>query len=198
MATFRKLFANFLIVAAKVTSQGGVIGFEWPKGCTLWKDPAVKAMMAEYGLNVAFWDGCAVGLRSTVAPHLPIRKPWALATNSLALFEALNGRTCPGKEQHHEHAPCSGSQTKLSENYTEEFADIVHNAFKLSIQQSLAVACEELAGDPFVNGPAMSLASVGEIQAEHRQKLEQWLPLFDAAVARLLTPLELFLTAIRT
>ena len=56
----------------------------------------------------------------------PIKKPWTIATNYPEIIEEFSKYKCNGL---HEHAPCAGEDTKLTENYSIAFAQAFHTAF---------------------------------------------------------------------
>ena len=56
---------------------------------------------------------------------VPIKKPWSLACNVVAMRDALH-RTC---DRQHVHAPCAGRDTKETEGYTDSLVDKVHECF---------------------------------------------------------------------
>ena len=124
---FRLLFDAVRKIAGLVQRVGGYIAMEWPRQCSYWLDPDVQQFVWEHGLQSVHLDGCMFGL---VAQHgsrsgVPIKKPWRIDTNSPALLQHV-ARTCDGS---HEHTPCAGSDTKLTEGYTDELVAHVHEAF---------------------------------------------------------------------
>ena len=65
------LVANLCILATAVRAGGGTIAFEWPRGCSLWREPVVQAFVEEFQLHKVDFDGRAVGLvRSTTGQPL--------------------------------------------------------------------------------------------------------------------------------
>ena len=70
--------------------------------------------------------GCALGLTSVVN-HLPIKKPWTIASTCPAIPNMFRNMTCDGT---HEHTPCAGKDIKLSEDYTPIMAKLIHRAHK--------------------------------------------------------------------
>lgn len=122
-------FGNFQKVAKEVLNRGGDVLYEWPTGCTLWKHHAVQQFITEHSMNSVDINGCALGLKSTRTGE-PIKKPCTIISTSPAMIKALEGYRCPGKEVHPRHDPCAGSQTKLTESYTDQMTDIIHDAIK--------------------------------------------------------------------
>ena len=131
------MLAAWLPVAREVTASDGCIGWEWPRNCSLWRDHQVVAIIKEFGLEPAFFDGCAYGLccESGRNKGKPIKKPWTLATNSPALFKRFNGKRCPGESVHPEHAPCEGRDTAKSAFYPRRMAVDIHKAWLNHCQQ---------------------------------------------------------------
>ena len=55
---------GFEIVAFAVHRQGGRVAIEWPRACTYWREPAVKRLELQLGLDHAEFDGCRFGLEA--------------------------------------------------------------------------------------------------------------------------------------
>ena len=128
---FRRILAAWLPVAREIMASDGSIVWEWPRGCSLWRDPAVVAIIKKFGLTPALFDGCAYGLRSESGQNkgLPIHKPWTLATNCPAIYKKFHGKRCPGKHAHPKHAPCAGRDTSASAFYPRRMAVDFHKAW---------------------------------------------------------------------
>eukprot|EP00972_Heterocapsa_arctica_P035668 5248671-Heterocapsa_arctica.AAC.1 len=60
---------------------------------------------------------------------LPINKPWNIAFNRSSIADYLNMQC--GKS--HYHAPCSGQNTKGTEEYTPEIAAAFHRCFRADV-----------------------------------------------------------------
>ena len=58
--------------------------------------------------------------------HMPIKKPWRLATNSQIIGKPFSTRCCG----HKQHAQCEGKDTPHTEGYSEQFANVFHKAWK--------------------------------------------------------------------
>ena len=106
--------------------KGNFIAIEWPKGCSYWKLPKVRKLIKDLDLKFVYFDGCMLRLRSIVN-GLPVRKPWAICTNSEEILKEFSGLTCCG---HSKHQPCQGVDTKVTEEYTVEFVEKLHSAWK--------------------------------------------------------------------
>ena len=126
-ALFRKLWLSFEAVAAACVANGGHIAIEWPQSCSYWKVPRVRSFIKRYALQSVSFDGCAYGLVSQVAATAgrPIRKPWCIASNCEA-FQRLC-RACDHRP--HEHVRLQGTDTKLSESYTDELVHAIHECW---------------------------------------------------------------------
>ena len=110
-----------------ISDVGGKVAIEWPKSCKYWKFPRVKALCLNAKLQTVCFDGCAFGVKS-VAPStkgLPIKKPWRVDTDMPELLETLN-RKCSCVIL---HTPCAGSDTRLTESYTDDMAAAIHIGF---------------------------------------------------------------------
>ena len=135
---WKRIWTNFEKVAHECHRQGGTVAIEWPTQCDYWRESCVKRLIEDLKLDKVQIDGCAVGLKSKEG--LPIRKPWTIATNHDTLWKVLNGHKCPGKELHPEHQPCEGKHTRMTEEYTDYFARLVHGAHKTGPSQGLSLA----------------------------------------------------------
>ena len=123
---FDKLWHRFETIARHTHQKGNFIAIEWPKGCSYWKLPKVRKLIKDLDLKFVYFDGCMLGLKSIVN-GLPIRKPWAICTNSDEILKEFSGFTCCG---HSKHQPCQGVDTKITEGYTVEFVEKLHSAWK--------------------------------------------------------------------
>eukprot|EP00971_Amphidinium_carterae_P034858 686180-Amphidinium_carterae.1 len=65
----------------------GIAVMKWLTSCTYWQKRRVKGFSNLHHLKNVDLHGCAVGLTSRSGA--PIKKPWALATNCLAIREAF-------------------------------------------------------------------------------------------------------------
>ena len=84
---------------------------------------------------------------TSVHTDLPIKKPWAFATNDVAVVDAFFNNICSG---HNVHSPCQGQDTKLSENYTSDMVRKIHDAhIKYTKQQKRRI--DYIARDSTVN-----------------------------------------------
>ena len=105
---------------------------EWPSACAYWRWKCVENLVEMLGLKPVKVHGCALGLKSVVN-GMPIKKPWTLKTDVPTIVEELEKYICPGN---HEHTPCAGKDTKLTESYTPEMVAVVHRAFEKFLNSS--------------------------------------------------------------
>ena len=129
LRNFCKLFRNFKAIAREVILCGGIVVNEWPTGCSYWKRYEVTKFLAETGMNKVNLDGCMFDLKSVVYEDKYIKKPWTLASNNQSFLEQFESHKCIGESDKHKHTPCAGKDTRLTENYTDQFARHVHHAF---------------------------------------------------------------------
>ena len=115
----RKLLKHFIEVAEVVLSQGGHIGFEWPKGAAGWQLPELAAFITKNGLYLAECHGCYFGLCSSKGN--PMLKPWRVITSDYRLARNLNECRCQhAKDFKHDHV--KGSDTPKTAFYPEPMA----------------------------------------------------------------------------
>ena len=81
----------------------------------------------------------------------PVYKPWTVATNCSELFEALNCQKCPGPKAHN-HEPCAGKNTKMSENYTDPMVRIIHKAWTKHCSTMTLAKTDKIARESKVTG----------------------------------------------
>ena len=126
--TAYQLWRNFEEVAERCISNGGLIAFEWPRGCMYWHWRRVKAFIERHKLIQCNFDGCQYGLPSINPSTLgkPIMKPWRICTNMSSLQPLLSARC----KREHKHVTCQGMDTKPSEDYTPAIAEAIHNAWR--------------------------------------------------------------------
>ncbi len=118
------LIANLRILARVVRDGGGTISFEWPRACTLWQEPEVKAFITEFQLKKVDFDGCAVGLVRTSGE--PLLKPCLIHTDTLSVLRALIDKRC---KKEHSHGIVAGRETARSASYPPELCVLLHEAF---------------------------------------------------------------------
>ena len=84
------LLAHLRKLADHVRAGGGTISFEWPRHCSLWREPIVQQFIEEFHLKPVDFDGCALGLVSTTGK--PLYKPWRILTDNQDVVDALSNR----------------------------------------------------------------------------------------------------------
>ena len=89
----------------------------------------VKAMMKKPGVRVAKFDMCMFNLCSP-GSELRMKKRTSVMTNSMQLFEALDGRFCDGTHGHEAIQGSANGQKRsvAAQVYTEEFCETVCKA----------------------------------------------------------------------
>jgi hypothetical protein len=147
---FNELFAGLQKLFDEFSPKGSIpIVFEWPRCCRYWKKPMVARFIRKYKLSLAKFDGCAFGLRSCIEREKEkfLKKPWMVATNVPEVFEALNGKLCPGTDPSHQHSTTCGINARHSQYYTKDLAATIHEA----------IAKHHTVGSPFWIKKALQL-----------------------------------------
>jgi len=139
-ALFHRLWAAFEIVASHALSVGARVFIEWPRRCAYWRDKRVVAFLRKHGFTFADFDGCVYGLVAARGSDAgkPIQKPWRVACSPSTSLPGLLNRRC---DKSHDHTPCAGQNTLLTQGYTPEITDIVHQ----SIVRDIAAAYSKTA-----------------------------------------------------
>ena len=57
-------------IARAVKAWGGFIAWEWPRCCRLWSHPKVQAVLQEFDLDSAYFDGRAFGPKCSSGKHI--------------------------------------------------------------------------------------------------------------------------------
>jgi hypothetical protein len=128
---FKKIFASFLTCARALRAKGGHVVNEWPRFCSYWRLPMVRAAFELGIMYEAQVDGCSVGLVNSEGK--PIKKPWTFKATSPTIISHLQSCKCP---RDHEHAPCAGKETKRTEGYTDDLVRRLHAGFRDSIRKT--------------------------------------------------------------
>ena len=133
IAQHKKLH-DYLWAAAKevirhALSRGCTVFIEWPDTCEYWRDTDIAPFVQKHLPAVSCVSACMVGLRSIGAKTEGelIGKGWRIVCNSVPIARTLS-LTCNSS---HTHVRLEGDDTKLSENYTEHFAEHVHQTVAL-------------------------------------------------------------------
>ena len=98
----------------------------------------VKFLTAHGFVNADF-DGCMYGLVASKGRDagMPIQKPWRVACSPNSSLPSMLNRRCDGS---HDHTPCQGQNTLLTQGYTPEIVKIVHQ----SIMRDIATINKEV------------------------------------------------------
>ena len=137
LRVFKKIWSCFAKCAITLKSLGGHVCIQWPTACAYWKWDCVEKLVEMLGLKTVRVHGCALGLKSVVNGK-PIKKPWTLKTDVEDIVVNLEKYKCSND---HEHHPCAGKDTKLTESYTPEMVAVIHGSFKQFLsKERLAVS----------------------------------------------------------
>ena len=82
-----KMVSRTTTCMAAACAKNGTGSFEWPRWATGWRREQVNAMIADLGMVLVDFDGCAFGVMSS-ATTLAL-KPWRVATTHRGLGDAL-------------------------------------------------------------------------------------------------------------
>ena len=121
------MWKSFEQVARITHDKGGAVAIEWPEHCRYWGWPCVQRLLEELSMQQISFHGCVLGLKNKDQTSY-IKKPWCIASNLPHLISMFGNFQCDGK---HDHVPCAGVDTRMTENYTPEFARAVHDAWFL-------------------------------------------------------------------
>ena len=127
LEAFQASLEAFEIVATHALKIGARVFIEWPRRCAYWKnDRVVKFLTAHKFVNSDF-DGCMYGLVATRGRDagMPIQKPWRVACSPNSCLPGMLNKRCDGS---HDHTPCAGQNTLLTQGYTPEIVKIVHQS----------------------------------------------------------------------
>ena len=131
MGQFKELHSNFIKLATAIAINGlGRICFEWPQYCDLWKQRRVVQMIKRFKLEIATFNGCMLGLRSS--KDRALKKPWKVASNIPTIVEIL-GSPKYKCDKSHEHDKIAGSETARSSYYPKSMTDNVHKSIWASL-----------------------------------------------------------------
>ena len=129
---FKRLWAAFEVVASHALSVGARVLVEWPRKCAYWKNDRVVKFLSKHGFVFTDFDGCMYGLVATRGRDagVPIQKPWRIACSPNSCLPHLLNKRCDGS---HDHTPCAGQNTLLTQGYTPEIVNIVHQSIQRDI-----------------------------------------------------------------
>ena len=129
IATHKNIFSNFEKLTESM-EEGDFIALEWPSSCAYLRNKETIACM-KHNLKTVKFHGCMLGVVSRKT-QTPIKKPWTIATNCEEIIQEFSKFKC---DKTHEHAPCAGQDTKLTENYSKPFAAAFHRGFARACQR---------------------------------------------------------------
>ena len=91
---FIALHDNFIAIAELVSSHaGGHVAYEWPTGCSLWKEPRIVSRVNMFKMRMVNINGCMLGLKSPEGNLLRSLGPLLLRlVNSLTCSLVANVR----------------------------------------------------------------------------------------------------------
>jgi hypothetical protein len=122
-----KLWGKFVELCEETRkNKSNQIGLEWPRGCKYWNLTKVKSFLHRHGMMDAVFDGCMFSLYSKVHEGKLIKNPWRISTTSHALYHSFNGHLC---DKQHDHVPCAGKDTKITEEYTQHIVRTIHTSW---------------------------------------------------------------------
>jgi hypothetical protein len=131
---FRNIWATYKVCARALKAKGGHLAIRCT-GCGYHRWKEVKDFFEEMGMKAVKFHGCQLGLVSFTT-GLPIMKPWTLTCTGDKLRKEFERKVC-NKSVHPSHFPCAGSDTKLTENYTNEMCRLIHIKRRNLIQDNL-------------------------------------------------------------
>jgi len=126
---FTCLFDSFMKLDKIVYhSYGGDIMFEWPTGCSFWKEPRVVDMISQYHMIKHNVHGCMIGVVSIEGN--PMKKPWTIYSTMDQVQMVFKDSLCDGS---HEHQIIQGKNTSRTSSYPWVMTDKVHQAIQLRV-----------------------------------------------------------------
>ena len=132
---------------------------EWLRRCAYWKNDRVVKFLSKHGFVFTDFDGCMYGLVAAKGRDagMPIQKPWRVACSPNSCLPNLLCKRCDGS---HDHTPCAGANTLLTQGYTPEIANIVHQ----SIVRDIAVMNKANASASSYAGRAILSVGIDEME----------------------------------
>ena len=114
-------------MAEHALNVGARVFVEWPRRCAYWRDDRVVKFLARHGFVFSDFDGCMYGLVAAKGRDagMPIQKPWRVACSPNSCLPSLLCKRCDGS---HDHTPCQGQNTLLTQGYTPEIVKVVHQS----------------------------------------------------------------------
>ena len=151
----RRMLKKFLVLAAKVIMNGGIVTFEWPRHCLGWMFKELLLFILKWRMFVIDIDGCACGLvDANGVPHL---KQWRFISSDPRVAQSLGGLRC-AHPKGFPHSPIQGSATERSGYYPRLLCRALLRGIVYTPSDSWHVA------------PAMPVLTHKSEQGEHREK----------------------------
>ena len=107
--------------------------FEWPTGCSLWKEPVIEDMISQYHMIKHNVHGCMLGVVSIEGK--PMKKPWTIYSTMEQIQMVFKDSLCDGS---HEHQIVQGKNTSRTSSYPWDMTDKVHRAIRLRVDSQIA------------------------------------------------------------
>ena len=156
---FKRLWNAFERVASHALSVGARVLIEWPRRCAYWKNDRVVKFLSKHGFVNADFDGCMYGLVATKGGDagMPIQKPWRVACSPNSSLPSLLNKRCDGS---HDHTPCAGVNTLLTQGFTQDIVNVVHQ----SIVHDIAALNKKAAQPAPYRGRALLSVGIDEME----------------------------------
>ena len=149
----RRLVKRFCRLARAIARKGGRVTFEWPRHCVGWALQELQKLIRDLNMMIVDFDGCQVGLTDSKGDlHL---KRWRLITTCSRTARIFSTLRC-NHPADFQHAPISGSRTRLTGFYPKEMCEYVMHAMYPDIISR--------------HVPAMPVTQVIEQTVEHRER----------------------------
>ena len=122
---FKKIWSGVTDLINSISSIDFFIVIEWPLKCIYWGFDRVVKFCESFKLLSIRFDGCSLGVMNLEG--IPIEKAWQLMGNCPEVLNAFDKCRCP---QNHEHVQGRGLDLKLTEEYTYQITDLIHQSFR--------------------------------------------------------------------
>ena len=127
-----RMWCGFKRVAAKAASVRATVSLEWSHRCSYHRLAKTRQLIDLYKLEYRKVPGCSVGLVSGEPQTIgkPLCKAWGVWSNNQEVLCQLSKLKC---SKDHQVVAVQGRDTLASGSYTNQFAKILHAAFRSSI-----------------------------------------------------------------
>ena len=131
VALMRKLWNQAKKLIAHAVRVGAMWAVEWPHLCRYWTDKSVVNFLKHQRYDTTTVDGCMYGLTAKRKSHagMLMRKRWKIISNSGVFLDGIHRRCNHGAES---HAHVEGTDTRLTEGYTEELVQSICTAWQIA------------------------------------------------------------------